>query len=139
MKQFLPYLLLVCAPSFAAVLDLSRAVVVTRAGPLANAENTAAIVLIEEIEKRTGTRLSRSTNQPVDRPAIAIASGAAGGHRPEGYRNFGEGKGRSPIGRVIGARAVGALFGAGHLLRKLDWAQGKLSLASSIDIATAPE
>src|SRR5258708_38014667 len=45
MKQVLPFLLLVCAPAFAAVLDLSHAVVVTAPGPLANAESTAATVL----------------------------------------------------------------------------------------------
>src|SRR3954466_11733368 len=74
MKKLLPCLFLLYAPAFAAALDLSHAVVVTPPGTLANAENTAATVLIEEIEKRTGIRLSRSTTWPQGQTAIVIAS-----------------------------------------------------------------
>src|SRR3954453_18837829 len=134
LRQFLPSLLLICAPSFAAAVDLSRAVVVTPPGPLANAESTAATVLIEEIEKRTGIRLSRSTDWPQGQTAIVLASQSTAPRlgralpgraetRPEGYRLFA----RENDVWVIGADARGALFGAGHLLRKLDWARGKLS------------
>jgi F420-0:gamma-glutamyl ligase-like protein len=51
-----------CAPSFAAGVDLSNAVVVVRPGQLPNAEKTAATVLVEELEKRTGIHLVTSTS-----------------------------------------------------------------------------
>ena len=47
---------------------------VTRPGDLPCAEQSAATVLIEEIEKRTGIRLSRSTSWPAGKVVIAITS-----------------------------------------------------------------
>src|SRR5260370_14245447 len=58
----LALLLPACAVlSFAGTIDLSQAVVVVRPGPLANAEKAAAVVLIEEMQKRSGIRLPEST------------------------------------------------------------------------------
>ena len=45
-------------------LDLSDGVVVVRPGDLPNAEQAAATVLIEEVEKRTGLRWVTSTTWP---------------------------------------------------------------------------
>ena len=140
---------LLAASSFAGTVDLRQAVVVVRPGPLANAEKAAAFVLIDEIEKRSGIRLMKSTSLPQGKPAIAITSEsqvpgwgraipAFGVARAEGYRVYVEQpKGAAPIVWVIGADPRGTLFGAGCLLRKLDWAKGKLSL-DALDIATAP-
>ena len=74
-------------PGFAAVVDLRDAVVVVRPGTLPKAEKTAAIVLVEEVEKRTGVRLTVSTNWPADRTVIAI-TGESKEMKPEGYRLF---------------------------------------------------
>ena len=58
-------LVLACAAScHAGTVDLSQAVVVIRPGKLANAEKAAATVLIDEMEKRSGIRLSESTTWP---------------------------------------------------------------------------
>ena len=75
-------LLLCCvAPSFARQVDLSGAAVVTRPGQLPNAEKTAAIVLTEELAKRSGIRLSLSTSWPKEKPAIRIrTTGFLAGH-----------------------------------------------------------
>ena len=142
MRRLFLFALLVaaCAPSsFAGTVDLRQAVVVVRQGPLANAEKAAAVVLIEEIEKRSGIRLMKSTSWPQGKTVIAITSEPARGvARAEGYRVYvEEPRGAGPIVWVIGADPRGTLFGAGYLLRKLDWAKGKLSL-DALDIATAP-
>ena len=47
---------------------------VTRAGDLPRAEQSAATVLIEEVEKRTGIRLHQSTSWPAGKVVIAITS-----------------------------------------------------------------
>lgn len=131
MKQAL--VLLACVPAWTATLDLSHATVVVRSGERPNAEKTAATVLVEEVEKRTGIRLPISTSFPAGKPAIAITSPDPQ-IRPEGYRLQVDG----PVARITGADARGALYGVGQLLRRMDWAKGKLSLEYPLDITTAP-
>lgn len=136
-------------------IDLRDAVVVSRPGKLPNAERTAAIVLIEELEKRTGIRLGSATSWPKHKTVIAISSetevpewGRIIPHReatdlpesrPDGYRIFVEtGNGASPVVWVMGGDARGTLFGVGCLLRRLNWDKGEVSISSSLDLATAP-
>src|SRR5580658_107983 len=131
--------LLLCGGSSGAGIDLSQEVIVVRPGVLPNAETTAAKVLMEEVEKRTGIRLAASTNWPDGKPAIAITSVKKPGVGAEGFRLFVDAKkASSPIVWVSGADARGALFGAGALLRRMDWAKAKLSIQPSVDISTAP-
>src|SRR5690349_8821458 len=68
----------------AATVDLRRAVVVVRPGELPPAEKTAATVLVEEVERRSGIRLPIATTSPTDRPAIAITVTEPPG-RPESF------------------------------------------------------
>jgi hypothetical protein len=149
-------LLLLCGLSlFGETVNLTNAVLLVRPGSLPNAERTAAAVLREELEKRTGIRLATVTYWPPGKPVIAITSAhdvAAWGRRipiregedlpevrPEGYRLFVEAKkGANPVVWVLGADARGMLFGVGQLLRRIDWARGKLKIADSLDISTAP-
>jgi hypothetical protein len=132
-------------------INLREAVVVTRPGDLPRAEQSAATVLIEEVEKRTGIRLHQSTSWPAGKVVIAVTSrtNVTGWGRElpqrtgeglpetraEGYRIWVEG---GKVVWVIGADARGNLFGVGQLLRRLDWARGKLTLPRSLDLATAP-
>ncbi len=118
----------------ASPLDLRRATVVVRAGSLPIAEKTAATVLVEEVEKRTGIRLPVSTARPANTPAIVLGSGSGNGLRPEGYRLRAD---QSAV-RLEGADGRGALYAVGGLLRKLECAQGQLSLETPLDITTAP-
>ncbi len=83
-------------------VDLVGATVVVRAGQLPKAEQAAAQVLVEELEKRTHVRLPVSTSWPGNVLVVAITSGQGdakwghrvpqreGGDRPEmraeGYR-----------------------------------------------------
>ncbi len=119
-------------------IDLSGATVVTRAGPIPLPEKTAATVLVEEIEKRTGIRLNISTTPAAGKPAIAIASGDAA-IKPEGYHLYIAGAGDAPVVKISAPRIPrGTLFGVGQLLRRMDWGKGRLSIAKSVDITTAP-
>lgn len=135
--------------------DFSHAVVLVRPGHLPNAESAAAVVLVEELEKRTGVRLETTTHWPQDRPVIAITSqtevrawkhkipARTGAHLPErqteGYRLFVDGtKPTAPVLWVLGADPRGALYGVGAFLRNLDFAKGQIRVAASLDLATAP-
>ena len=136
------------------VIQLHDAVIVSRTGRLPLAEQTAARILLEEVEKRTSVRLATSTKWPQGKPIIAITSATTvpewgteiptrhgvnlAETRPEGYRLFVNSQGRSPVVWVIGADARGTLFGVGNLLRRLNWSQGSLEIASHLDICTAP-
>ena len=155
-KSVLIWIFLACgAPLFAQSVSLNGAQVLVRPGSLPNAERTAATVLREELEKRTGIRIETTTHWPTGNPVIAITSTSdvpAWDHRipsrdgeglpekrPEGYRLFVEAKGgAAPVVWVLGADARGALFGVGQLLRRIDWARGKLNVPASLDIASAP-
>jgi hypothetical protein len=139
------------AASSEQAINLHEAVLVTRLGDVPRAEQSAATVLIEEVEKRTGIRLHQSTSWPAGKVVIAITSQpnvpgwgrsvpqrtgpGLPETRPEGYRIWAE---DSKTIWVLGADARGTLFGVGRLLRRLDWTRGKLTLASTLDIATAP-
>lgn len=124
----------------AAWVDLRDAVVVVRAGAVPEAERTAATVLIEELEKRSGVRLPVSTSRPPGKTAVVIRSGTArAGGRPEGYRLHAEQKaGAATLVRIDGVDARGALYGVGHLLRLVEWGAGKLNLPVPLDFDAAP-
>ena len=143
------------AVSFAASdIDLKNAVIVIRPGSLPNAEASAATVLVEEIEKRTRIHLETTAKWPEDKPVIAISStqevkgwkrnlpARPGKDLPEqrtdGYRLFVDtSQANAPLVWIIGADPRGALYGAGALLRHLEWAENALHVPS-LDIATAP-
>ena len=127
-----PVVLLALAGWTAFSADLTRAVVVVRPGVLPEAERTAAIVLVEEVEKRTGIRMASATAMPVGQPAIVLTTQT---YRPEGYRLALEANGNV---RIAGGDARGVLFGVGGLLRALDYAPGRLSLEGPLDVTTAP-
>ncbi len=140
------FLLAACAPVYAASVDLSRAAVVIRSGEVPEAERTAASVLVEEVEKRTGVRLNISTAMPKGAPAIILASrqgtpdprAASPELRPEGYRLSVDTSGAAPSVRIEGADPRGVLFGVGAFLRRMDWGRGKLGIDGNVSITTSP-
>jgi hypothetical protein len=146
--KVIPILLLSAALGSAAGIDLHNAVIVTRPGVAAGAEQAAATVLSEEIEKRTELHLRVSAQWPASVPVIAITaersvpawhrSIPAGEARAEGYRLFVDTSGAQPVVWILGADARGTLYGAGNLLRKAVYAPGQLSVDAPLDIATAP-
>lgn len=128
---------LLCA--HAAVVDLRSAVVVARAGAVPEAEATAAVMLVEEIEKRAGIRLPVAAEPSAGRAAIAISSGAAiPGVNAEGYRIRVESKSGAALVRIEGVDARGALYGAGHLLRLIEWGAKRVDLPVPLDITSSP-
>ena len=69
---------LLCVGGYAGEgIDLGSATVVIRPGELPTAERMAAVVLIEEVERRTGIRLSTSVTWPAEKTVIAISSQVA--------------------------------------------------------------
>lgn len=130
--------------------DLSHAAVVVRKdAPLV--EQTAAQVLVEEVQKRTGIALARTERWPERGWCIAIVSGAepvlhgvaapakARVSQAEGYGlatdTSHEGR---PVLWVVGADARGALFGVGRLLRSLELRSGAVTLPAPLDLRTSP-
>ena len=136
-------------------VDFSKAVVVIRSGDLANAEKSAATVLVEEVAKRTDLKLTTTTQWPSDKPVIAIAATPqekTWGHpipvrdgtnlpesRKEGFRLYVDTRNSAtPVVWVIGADPRGALYGVGALLRKLECAKSSMNLPVDLDLCTAP-
>ncbi|MBI4583753.1 MAG: hypothetical protein HY717_06995 [Planctomycetes bacterium] len=135
-------------------MDLSRSVLVARGDKAPEVERTAARVLAEEIERRTGIRLPAAARPVGGRPFIALTSNpsepvvglqvperarlAAGRLGAEGFHvSLDTGSASSPGLWVLGADPRGVLFGAGYLLRKLDLEPGSIVLSGPIEIATA--
>ena len=138
-----------------ASVDLAKATVVVRSGVLPPAERTAARVLVEEIERRTGVRWHVSPEWPKTGAVVAIESGSGDPGwpvaaplrqgldlpelRPEGFRLVVTNSGKSQsVVWITGADGRGALFGVGQLLRSLEWGGGTARLAAGLDIATSP-
>jgi len=113
----------------ALALDLSRASIVLPAGasPL---EKKAAQVLTEEIEKRSQVRLGASAA-----PVTITLQTRANAQRPEGYTIATSATGVT----ITGNDGRGVIFGAGHLLRKLECRRGSVVLPADLNITTAPE
>ena len=122
MHRFVFIAALAAARCFA--LDLQHAAV-----KFSPADQKAATVLIEEVEKRTQIRWpANAAGSPVI--ALERAKGPA-----EGYAI------RAGSGGVTvsGSDARGVLFGVGRLLRVLDMSKASVSLADGYHITTAPK
>lgn len=147
--------LAVAAPVAAAEgLDLSRAVVVTRGDRASRVERTAATVLVEEVEKRTGLRWKIAAELASEAPVIVVTASPDGATwspsvpksvrdglatlRPEGYQVLSEVGGKRPVVWAVGVDDRGALYGVGHLLRTFDMTSGSVRLRSPLDVAHAP-
>jgi len=132
------------------MLDLAGATVVSPAEPNPKAVQTAAIMLVEELELRIGKRLPISHDWPRKGPVVALLSGTtatawgqaiprrtvdAGPETlPEGYRLVQT----NQAVWVLGADPRGVLFGVGRLLRTVEWSRGTARIPASLDVATAP-
>lgn len=133
--------------------DLTRATVVVRdAGAAPLVERTAAQVLTEETEKRTGMRWSIETTWPKEGWAVAILSGnAADLHgvpvpeavrtkKPESYGIATDlSRPERPVLWIVGADGRGALFGVGRVLRSLAMRRGRIRLTAPLNVVSAPD
>ena len=116
-------------------VDLREAHILIAEKSRSQTEPVAARMLQEEVQKRTGLKWPVSSEQVGRQPAIALVTAGAGklagrkvpsapGLKREGYRICVE-PGAGPVVWVIGADVRGVLFGAGRLLRLLNWGSGR--------------
>jgi hypothetical protein len=139
-------------------VDLAQAVVVVRSGPRGPAETMAATMLVEEVDKRTGTRFRVQDNWPTDtRPVIALAVQEGDSRwsdripaqaelnlpagKAEGFaicQTRDEAAGAQRV-FVIGTDGRGVMYGVGRLLRELRCRKGAVKLAPTFRAAAAPE
>jgi len=119
-------ILLLAGACQGSALDLSRAVVVS--------QEKAAVMLVEEVEKRTQIRWGVAQARPSSGvPVIEVKLAGAG--PPEGYSIRVAGGAVS----VSGNDARGVLFGVGRLLRALRMSRGAISIADDFSVTTAPK
>ena len=108
-------------------LDLSKARIVVEGGKRSLVEETATVVLIEEIQKRTGIRLSVSTKAQGTQQHIKLVTSIKSSHplanTPEAFLLT-----THPNGNVMinGADPKGLLNGVGQFLRKLELSKGSI-------------
>ena len=137
-----PALMATLSAAAAPQVDLSNAAVVVRPGKLPNAERTAARVLAEEVTKRTGLTWPVTATMPKAGPVIELSGKCDSKDpalKPEGFRiSVDNTDAKRPLVRIQGADARGALFGAGWLLRHLDWGTGKAKVDAGLNIVTSP-
>jgi len=154
----------ICLSCFASVspgaaadklLDFSDCVVVVPE-ETGSVELKAVTVLQEEIEKRTGIKLNRTSGWPGDNKTV-IAVGLqsqleefagpfadaldAGNVRIPGAEGFCLVVKNTPRKAVIvvGRDARGLLYGIGRLLRKMHLSDGSILVPAGLDIVTAPK
>lgn len=134
-------------------LDLTHATLVVRDTTVAPlVEHTAATVLVEETEKRSGVKWRVATGWPAQGWAIALLSGKdaalQGAPIPEGARTArAEGYGiltdtsrpDRPVLWIVGADPRGALFGVGRLLRNLVCHRESVRLPAPLNLVSAPD
>jgi hypothetical protein len=80
-------------------------------------QRKAALMLADEIEKRTQLRLKTVTADPGQGPAFLLKLGSGG--PPEGFGFVSSNPGERPIATVTGNDDRGFVFGTGYLLRQL--------------------
>ena len=132
-------------------VDLSAAVLVLAPG-MSGPELKASEMLLDEVEKRSWIRWVISTKLPSNGdkgvvlgqtkeiirsfPALTNRLKAGDNHKPEGYQIL-----TLETGLVIvaGNDARGVLFGAGRLLRLMDYSREKVSLPNSVNLSTSPK
>ena len=127
--------------AYAEPVDLTEASVIVRGSGMRQSPSAAAVVLVEEVEKRTGIRWGISKTPVKAGPVIEIGVDGRESdlNKADSYRiETTSDPGRTVI-RIAGADKRGALFGVGHLLRKLEWRQGAVSLATPLTVTASPE
>lgn len=141
----------------AAHLDLSRATVVVRGGQRPAAELAAATILTEEVARRTGLKWAVTDQWPARAAAIIALSTKAAAPawaeripatarepdalgRAEGFsvRVQEAANDQPPTIFVTGTDSRGVLFGAGKLLRSLEWGDGAVSLSTGFRADLSP-
>ncbi|MCC6796750.1 MAG: hypothetical protein IT366_16655 [Candidatus Hydrogenedentes bacterium] len=130
-------------------VDITKSVVIR--GSDDSVIGKAVTVLIEEVEKRSGTKFAETAAVPAgDAPAIVAvlardlaklngkpAEGLTIPDKAEGYAIWQAGANNNQVW-IAGHDPRGVMFGVGHLLRKLEMRPGKITLPAPLRYAGAP-
>lgn len=133
-----------------ATIDIANAVVIV--SPEAEAvERQAALMLRQEVQRRTGLVWPLATEPAEGQPAIVLGSRAhlpalpAGVAVPEPPQKDGRPAAEGFVLAVAGQAVLaigndrrGLLFAVGRLLRSLEWSDGAAALPADLSIATSP-
>ena len=128
--------------------DLTNAVIVASVPGHAKAVD----MLKDEVEKRTGIRLTITESMPDSSvPAIVLGTvesladsvspptGLEIPSRAEGYAIWIDGGGKAPIVYLAGYDQRGTMFAAGRLIRLLHMGQGEISVSDDVRLSTSPQ
>lgn len=131
-------------------LDLTETVLVTPPG-MSGPEKKAAGMLLDEVTKRSRVQWVQSEKEPAagtkriflgrkDQltaafPFLKKFLTASSEDKPEGYQLITEDPG---LVIIAGNDGRGVLFGAGKLLRMMDYNRGTVSVPGGVNLATAP-
>ncbi len=131
---------------------LSNLHIVTGNGILSNAERSAAVMLAEEINKRTGLPLTVTARWPASGDIILLQQASGARHseiklgsdpalidKPESFRILTQHEGTRTIVTIEGYDGRGVLFGAGDLLRNLSYRNGGIGLPPNLPVSTTPD
>ena len=134
-----------------ASVDLSAALLVLPSG-MNGPEKKASEMLLDEVEKRSWIRWTVSSKLPQagakgvvlgqtkaiirSFPLLAAKLKAGDNHQPEGYQILTL---ESGLVIIAGNDARGVLFGAGRLLRLMDYSREKVVLPTAVNLSTAPK
>ena len=102
-----------------------------------DSENIAAVVFVEEMEKRTGVKLAVTSQWPKEGTVFAVNLSETS-MPPETYSVGVAPQDGCTVARVVGADKRGMLFGVGKLLRMMDWQNGSATLPIGLNITSAP-
>jgi hypothetical protein len=154
MKIFTIFLLLSFGISSGMAFDLASAVIASPAGS-SKIEHKAALMLREEISKRTGIELKMAENWNAASIVLALCTQSElkefapfavdafsqnqKTQAPEGFTIFPLKRNGSSAVFVVGNDPRGVIFGVGRLLRELHMSNRKLHLADDFHVSTSPK
>ncbi len=140
------------APAGAQVAYLQNLHIVTGKGNLSNAEKAAAVVLAEELKKRTGLQSTVSASWPASGDVIVLLTAGAplpDGFilspapvlitKPESYRIVSTQQGKRTVLVVEGYDGRGVLYGVGELLRTFSYKAGAVGLPVNFTVSSSPD
>jgi len=129
-------LVLPCVTAIGAPLDFRNAVIVVGTNPAARTRK-AAMVIADEIERRTQLRLKTVAEKSPGRAAIVITNAQVGAR--EGFTVSTTSAGAAIAATIAGNDDRGVIFGAGFLLRQFHMGRQRLEIESGLSVRTAPK
>lgn len=135
----------------AQTVSLQNLQIVTSAGTISKAEKAAALMLAEEIKKRTGLPSTISNSWPASGNIILLQQATGATHheiaipqkpeliaKPESYRIIIQHQNKRTVIVVEGFDARGVLFGTGQLLREFNYKAGAVGLPTNLPLSSTP-